>query len=1602
MKMSRLLLFALGVMMLNSAHADRLYPPTRAEAVAAQISEFPWQEGFEDCGTDLPAGWSLEHVNGTLDWFVGNGGHDSEHKVNIPFGNGPVTRLVSPTLDLSSLSNPVLKFYRMAPAWGTVVDVLRVYYRTAPNAEWQLLKVYDEAAADWSECILNLVNASSQYQVAFEAELKFANGISLDDIRVEQAAPAPVISGANPMKLGSVYNNLPWPHKATYTVKNSGSLPLTVSSVASASDGMEVSGLPAVINSLETADLHLTLDANSLPEGPYSGSFSLASDDPLTPEYTVNVTGEVTAAVITNYIEEDFNGSDPKGWGTVACSKLQDGGVDGSGCIRALLHQNQPQGGVQTCYVQMGANPSVSLYYKVLDYATNQAAAAGAMEYAIYVSKDGGATFDALTSGKTAQTDGYVEIKADAKAYAGELCLVQIVFEPAVDGENWLYIDDITVGTKPANEMGAVAISGDRIPESGKQTDYTVTVQNNGSNAQSDYEVALMSADNTLISSAKGYSIAPGEQRSFKLAWTPAEGGPQSVYGKVILATDEYAVNDRTQPYKVFVRDNSTGTVQIGDGDKKIKYPYNLSTRESLTQTLYLANEIGTNGGDIHALRYNADITSEGSNLQDVGIEIWLGETDKDNLKDGWIDPSTLTKVYDGILSFPAGQYDIAVPLDCPYTFRGGNLVVYSHRKDSYNGVYTDNFTGTDMPGSYRSIQYSTFVSGISPMAPPAFSEGEHGIPNTTFVMDQSGKGAVRGVVSDTNGVISGAEVRIAGTQLYTLTDEKGCFSFSSLNSGFCSLQVNKYGYNTAYDYFAINTGEDAVRDIVLTPRECRAITGTVTGPSGSDPLEGAKVSLTGYADYSTLTDKEGKFSFPEVYSGLSYTMEVRLKGYETYTTSADLYYGDMEMNIRLSEKAYPVSNLSATATDEGAVVTWELPVGYEAKSYVYDDGTFETGWRNTNAGLTSAFGTLFNEGESGEVISVDLYGLAPQMGQASPTRTLTVELFDADRQLLAESEPFILPANDWITVPFDNVPYNGQFYVMVKWSASNEGDSNFLGYDQDGPYASAGTDYYYDDNLGWTTVYAMSEGIRGTMMIRANVEADGMVYAAGRRIVALDDMRRIPVPTQYKVFRLTEGADRESWEELTVTTGQSYTDTAYPTLADGLYRYAVTAIYYGEQESAARLSGQLAKGLDMKVTVTVATNNGIDSDGALVTLTSNDNPEEFTYTGFTDGAYIEFPAVRKGTYTLGVTLPGYETYEQTDLEISENRDIELTLKEAVVTPYGLNVKEGDNDTHIFSWNNDPAKQSRVSYWKEPNYSNLQSLYEKKGDAYGVVFDLTGYKSAKPVKMDFYNAPWGHEGPSKYRVIVTDNDNYQMLYRSDVLETTVENDWESDIPVEVQEDMAGKHVGIFIEPLSGSDDDAAPVLSADRISPNAHSCRLNTISMGTNLISGQQNFSEFLLNLWVETEDGEEPAVSKVKPVFTVYLDDMEQTTTTATSHEFKDLRHGAHKAGVKATYTTDETPVVTLDFNVETTGTATVECDGISLGVHKSLIHYLNASDIEVTSLQVVNASGLVVYSAENPTPGYIDPKLVPGCYLVILRNDDSMVTCAKVYLNR
>jgi hypothetical protein len=75
---------------------------------------------------------------------------------------------------------------------------------------------------------------------------------------------------------------------------------------------------------------------------------------------------------------------------------------------------------------------------------------------------------------------------------------------------------------------------------------------------------------------------------------------------------------------------------------------------------------------------------------------------------------------------------------------------------------------------------------------------------------------------------------------------------------------------------------------------------------------------------------------------------------------------------------------------------------------------------------------------------------------------------------LVASSNSFLLPDNAWINVPLNNVPYSGTFYVMVNWTATT-GNTNGLGYDTNGPYATAnlgrhiisGNWYFYPDNPG-------------------------------------------------------------------------------------------------------------------------------------------------------------------------------------------------------------------------------------------------------------------------------------------------------------------------------------------------------------------------------------------------------------------------------------------------------------------------------------------------------------------------------------------------------
>ena len=152
------------------------------------VSTFAYTESFEN-GLGC---WQNYAVTGSTSWATTSSyNYDS----NLPDGSSCVraynpsynehtTQLISPIFDLGALTNPYIKFNHIQTAWGSDQDVLYVYYKTSASAQPVLLTSYTSNISTWQEDSLALPNASSEYQVIFEAHTAYGYGVGLDMITV--------------------------------------------------------------------------------------------------------------------------------------------------------------------------------------------------------------------------------------------------------------------------------------------------------------------------------------------------------------------------------------------------------------------------------------------------------------------------------------------------------------------------------------------------------------------------------------------------------------------------------------------------------------------------------------------------------------------------------------------------------------------------------------------------------------------------------------------------------------------------------------------------------------------------------------------------------------------------------------------------------------------------------------------------------------------------------------------------------------------------------------------------------------------------------------------------------------------------------------------------------------------------------------------------------------------------------------------------------------------------------------------------------------------------------------------------------------------------
>ncbi|MCX6282346.1 MAG: T9SS type A sorting domain-containing protein [Bacteroidetes bacterium] len=213
---------------------------------------------------------------------------------------------------------------------------------------------------------------------------------------------------------------------------------------------------------------------------------------------------------------------------------------------------------------------------------------------------------------------------------------------------------------------------------------------------------------------------------------------------------------------------------------------------------------------------------------------------------------------------------------------------------------------------------------------------------------------------------------------------------------------------------------------------------------------------------------------------GKAFRIQFRANG----ANSLDMLHWYVD-NIHLYAVCTAPTALTYTQSHNTVNLSWTAPncVQEQPFSIIYDDGSYENGIANP-PGYTYSFGNMFvmTAGASGYLTSFDLFFY--QSGASGPLN-LTMDVYDATFNVIGSSAPFLQGNGAWQNVEVPSIPFTGTFYGMVNESGTPT-RPNWLGYDDDGPYASLDYGMYYDGAGTWGTIGSLI-GDQGVYMERAN-----------------------------------------------------------------------------------------------------------------------------------------------------------------------------------------------------------------------------------------------------------------------------------------------------------------------------------------------------------------------------------------------------------------------------------------------------------------------------------------------------------------------------------
>ncbi|MCF8366020.1 MAG: carboxypeptidase regulatory-like domain-containing protein [Bacteroidales bacterium] len=720
------------------------------------------------------------------------------------------------------------------------------------------------------------------------------------------------------------------------------------------------------------------------------------------------------------------------------------------------------------------------------------------------------------------------------------------------------------------NDMKMAEFNPNPTPSKNTPINYNVTVKNNGVNAMvnGDYTVKIMQVaegGDVEMASVPGIACASLQEKTHTLSVTFDKIGPTEVYAVVELPGDQKPDNNTSIVRPVYVQVNGTIAVTVADGTtEEYNIPSSLGQASGISEVIYPSTMINPTDitGFITGIAYEYNNINTAPTLN-VPIEIWVGETELDDLTGGYINGSELTKVAEANIDLQMGlNQQLYIPFIAPYDYQGGNLCVLffkPYSNDWYPGVQ---WLGLSQePAADNTVSYLT--SWDPPLDPMTIGSNPNlnfvsFTPKTTFYIGTVGTATLAGHVYDENTApFEGVKIEVVGFENETYSAANGSYSFTDLLAWENLIRASQFGYYDNNQNIVLFQEKNNILNFNMELLPLVSVYGNVVGNDNySLGLEGAEVTLTGYENYATTTDVDGNFSFENVYGAKTYTVTVTMPGYQTYTYS-NVAVTDVDYNLYtlyLTELNTSPFYTQAEQVNPGTVkVNWNSPLDGVSDLLTFDY-VINNGY-TADIGEEVWLGNIY-EMDPGTITQVSLYW--KQYGETSGT--VRLDLVDTEGNVFYSSEPFETVHDGWTVVDVPNITFEGGvFYAMAYWDGTNTDLTDYLASDS----WTAGTGI----NFG----YIMYEGAPPYLVSEEFPDYDFTFQIDVDIVTAAPETSR--TNDGYNIFRgpYSDINNWSSWVKINdePVMGNEYIDGEWPQPEEG-YTYGVQTIYTtGTSEAA-------------------------------------------------------------------------------------------------------------------------------------------------------------------------------------------------------------------------------------------------------------------------------------------------------------------------------------------------------------------------------------------------------------------------------------------------